>query len=187
MLQNILTQSATEDVLCDFKLGLHSLENKEQEALNISCLSKIIKTLTAMANSRPGSKGYCILGIADNKNDAEKHSKLYGTEYKKFSNFYITGLDGEANKYHTDLDSYYTKISQLINEQKIDLRDKEYILTNITSISYYGKYVIILELKSGDRPSIYDGHFYVRHGSNTREVAAEGYANLFSKFMAPQK
>lgn len=187
MLQNILTQSATEDVLCDFKLGLHSLENKEQEALNISCLSKIIKTLTAMANSRPGSKGYCILGIADNKNDAEKHSKLYGTEYKKFSNFYITGLDGEANKYHTDLDSYYTKISQLINEQKIDPRDKEYILTNITSISYYGKYVIILELKSGDRPSIYDGHFYVRHGSNTSEVTAEGYANLFSKFMAPQK
>ena len=182
-LENILTQSSTESVLCDFKLGFHSLHTKEKDDFNINCLSKVIKTLTAMANSRPGSIGYCIIGIADNKKDAEKFKKLYGSDYIRFNSFYITGLDNEANKYHSDLDQYFTRIVQYIREQNISKRDKDYILTNIEPVSYHNKYIIILKLKSDKSPSIYDGQYYVRHGSNNEEVSAEHYGDLFSKFI----
>lgn len=80
-------------------------------------------------------------------------------------------------------DQYFTRIVQYIREQNISAHDKDYILTNIEPVSYYNKYIIILKLKSDKIPSIYDGQYYVRHGSNNEEVSAEHFGDLFSKFI----
>ncbi|WP_348984476.1 RNA-binding domain-containing protein [Pseudoalteromonas sp. 2CM41L] len=179
--ENILMQSSTEQALYDFKVGLHAL-TEDSSKLDLDTFSKIIKTLTSMANTFPGSSGYCLLGVADNKSTADRYKSIYSNEYVSYSSFYITGVDAEANKHHSNIDKYFTKLVQLIKNQPISDRDKDNLARNITTVRYFEKDVIILKIESDDQPSIYDGKYYVRHGSNVDEVAPENFGRLYSRF-----
>ena len=179
--ENILMQSSTEQTLYDFKVGLHALTDNGNE-LDVNTFSKIIKTLTSMANTFPGSTGYCLIGVADSKDTADRHKSLYENEFVSYSSFFVTGVDSEANKHHGDIDKYFTKIVQLIKKQPISERDIDNLSRNITTVRYFEKDVIILKIESDDKPSIYDGKYYVRHGSNVNEVIAENFSELFLRF-----
>lgn len=181
--ENILMQSSTEQVLYDFKVGLHSLVPTESK-LNQDAFSKIIKTLTAMANTLPQSTGYCLLGVADNKETSEKYKEIYSSDCVKYANFFVTGVNSEAKKYHGDIDKYFTKIAQLVAQEPLSDRDKDNILRNILNVNYFDKTVIILRIESGDTPSVYDGKYYVRHGSNLSEVKPENFSALFLRFVS---
>lgn len=73
-LENILNQSRTENVCYDFKIGFYPLN--ESNDFNSALLSKVVKTLTAMANSHAG-ENYIVVGVADNHRDAEKYCEKY--------------------------------------------------------------------------------------------------------------
>jgi hypothetical protein len=178
--ENILMQSSTEQTLYDFKVGLHNLDSAN--LFNNENFNKIIKTLTAMANTQKQAVGYCIIGVADKIDTADKFAELYKTDYLRYSNFYIVGLSSEAKKNHGDIDKYFTKIHQLIKIQPISDRDKDYILRNISLIKYFEKDILILKLESDSIPSIYDNKFHVRHGSNLKELSASEYGDLFKRF-----
>jgi hypothetical protein len=184
--ENILMQSSTEQALYDFKVGLHTLfdnsAQQEDEKINVKTFSKIIKTLTSMANTFPNSNGYCILGVADSKDSADRYQEFYGVNSIRYSSFYITGVQAESLKFHGDMDKFFTKIVQMIKEQPISERDKDNISRNISTIRYFDKDIIILKIESDSKPSIYEGKYFVRHGSNVNEVKPEDFAELFSRF-----
>lgn len=179
--ENILMQSSTEQALYDFKIGLHPLTSDGGE-LNKNTFSKVIKTLTAMANTFPRATGYCLLGVADKKTDADQHKDIYGKEFKSYSSFYVTGIDSEAEKYHGDVDKYFTKLVQLIASEPLSGRDRDNISRNITTIKYFDKSVVILRIESGDTPSVYGGKYYVRHGNSIIVVKPENFSELFERF-----
>ena len=181
--ENILMQSSTEQTLYDFKVGLHPL-HENGDKLDLDTFSKIIKTLTAMANTLPGATGYCILGVADTKGCAERHKEIYGGDSISYLSFRITGINHEAGNYHGGIDKYFTKLVQLVKNQPISERDKDNISRNIASVRYFDKEVIILKIESGETPSIYDGKYYVRHGSNVDEVKPENFSELFARFQS---
>jgi hypothetical protein len=123
-----------------------------------------------------------LIGVADSKATADRYQSIYNSEYVSYSSFFITGIGAEANKYHDDIDKYFTKLVQLIKNQPISDRDKDNLARNITTVRYFEKDVIILKIESDDKPSIYDGKYYVRHGSNVDEVPAENFGQLFLRF-----
>ncbi|WP_413517115.1 DUF262 domain-containing protein [Photobacterium phosphoreum] len=178
--ENILIQSSVEQVLYDFKIGLYPLYDNDSN--NINCLPKIIKTLTSMVNSLPDSTGYCVIGVADSKDDAKRFESYYNEKPVKYSNFYITGVDSEAKKEHRNIDIYLKKINQIISDEPISDRDKDFICRNITTISYMGKTVIILKLEVDSTPSIYNDKYYVRYGSHIEEVKPKNFGELFDRF-----
>lgn len=178
--ENILMQSSTEQTLYDFKVGLHPLNS--ENTFNQVAFSKIIKTLTAMANTLTSSVGYCLIGVADTQGTADAHNSKYGSDYVRYSNFFVTGIQNEGAQYHGDVDKYFTKISQLIKNEPISERDKDNISRNISIVNYYDKTVIILKIESGENPSIYDNKYFVRHGSNNEEVLAENFSELYDRF-----
>jgi hypothetical protein len=180
--ENILMQSSTEQTLYDFKVGLHSLDENNND-FNKKLFSKIIKTLTAMANTLPHSTGYCILGVADTEQSANQFKKFYTSDYKKYSNFYINGVNEEAKKHHGGADNYFTKLTQLVKNEPISDRDKDFISRNISSVNYFDKTVVILKLESDNKPSIYENKYFVRHGSNLSEVLPENFGELFNRFV----
>ena len=178
--ENILMQSSTEQTLYDFKIGLHDLAGNGN--FNQDLFSKIIKTLTAMANTLKKSKGYCVIGVADNADSAQKHKEKYKSTALQYSNFYITGVNSESIQYYGSVDKYFTKIVNIIKNEPISERDKDNILRNISVVNYFDKTVIILIIESGDIPSVYNKKYFVRHGSNISEVSPENFSNLFSRF-----
>lgn len=179
--ENILMQSSTEQTLYDFKVGLHALSVTKDE-LNQETFSKIIKTLTAMANTLPGATGYCLLGVADNKASADRFKAVYKADYVCYSSFFVTGINAEALTHHGDIDKYFTKITQLIKNEPVSERDKDNISRNIATVNYFDKTVIVLKIESGEIPSIYGGKYFVRHGSNVDEVEPQNFAGLFQRF-----
>ncbi|PSV37290.1 DUF262 domain-containing protein [Photobacterium sp. GB-210] len=180
--ENLLMQSSVEQVLYDFKMGLYPLYDHDNTISNNS-LPKIVKTLTAMVNSLPESTGYCILGVADSKNDSDRYESFFNDKVEKYSKFFITGVDKEAEKNHKTLDLYLKKINQLIAKEPISERDKDFICRNINTISYLNKTVIILKLEVGQQPSIYDNKYYVRYGSHVTEVEPKDFGELYSRFV----
>lgn len=181
-LENILMQSSTEQTLYDFKVGLHSLD-KNNGNFDQKLFSKIVKTLTAMANTLPNSVGYCVLGVADKDASAAQFEKFYLSKPIKYSNFYICGVDDEAIKHNKDVDGYFTKLTQLVKNEPISDRDKDYISRNISSVKYFDKTVVILKIESDSKPSIYGNQYFVRHGSNLEEVKPDSFSDLFSRFV----
>ncbi len=179
-LENLLMQSSTEQTLYDFKTGFHALE--ANSAFDKALFSKVIKTLTAMANTLPGATGYCVVGIADTRASANRHKKIYGTESISYSAFYVNGVDGEAALYHKDVDTYFTMLTNLVKNEPISERDKDFISRNISTVRYFGKTVIIFKIESDSKPSIYGGKYFVRHGSNLSEITPDNFASLFSRF-----
>lgn len=179
-LESLLMQSSTEQTMYDFKVGLYDLTEKSK--FNKTAFSQIIKTLTAMANTLPGSTGYCILGVSDSLASATRYKEIYHKEGIPYSKFYITGLQDEAVTYQKDMDKYFTYIVQMIQSEPITERDRDYLCRHIKTVRYFDKDIVILQIQSGSEPSIYDDAFYVRHGSNVQVVDTKGYATLFQRF-----
>ncbi|MFJ5361066.1 DUF262 domain-containing protein [Pectobacterium sp. CHL-2024] len=180
-LENLLMQSSTEQTLYDFKVGYHALTEKDS-AFDAELFSKVIKTLTAMANTLPGATGYCVVGVADTKQSAERHKKIYGSESISYSTFYVNGIDDEAARYHKDVDTYFTMLTNLVKSEPISDRDKDYISRNISTVRYFDKTVLIFKIESDSKPSIYGSQYFVRHGSNISEILPENFSTLFSRF-----
>lgn len=182
-LENLVTQADTEQTLYDFKIGLHPLSEKSADNYK-DTISKIVKTLTAMANTTPPCTGYCVLGIADGKKSAEKFKEIYGSDYIKVekSEYYATGVTCEAEVNQKDFDTYFMNITKAIKDEPISERDKSYICENIQVIKYYEKNIIIFRLESEKKPSFYNEKYYTRHGSTINEVKPSEFPDLFSKF-----
>lgn len=178
--ENILMQSSTEQTLYDFKVGLHNLDAARE--FNNDLFNKVICTLTAMANTHKNAVGYCLIGVSDSADTTRRYKEIYGTEAIRYSNFDITGANGDASNYKKLSDEYFTKIVNLIKTQPITERDKDNLLRNISLIKYFEKEVILLKIESDSKPSIYNGKYFVRHGSNLSEVPAENFADLFKRF-----
>lgn len=169
-LENLLMQSKIEQPLFDLKIGLHSLQNNQY---NEECLHKIIKTLTAMANTGKNTTGYVIVGVADKESDSQKHERKFGTLSKHFNSFFITGVDGEIEKNYRSVDEYFNKVKQAIENEPIDAYTISYITRYMRLVNYYDKSILVLSLKSTDKPLLYDGKFYERRAANVHEIVED--------------
>ncbi|MEP9346889.1 DUF262 domain-containing protein [Enterobacter roggenkampii] len=185
-LENILTQSRTEGVGYDFKAGLHSFDGNTQ--FNNKTLSKIVKTLTAMANSHAGDN-YIILGVADNKTAADNHKNAYHKEPKQYAGYYITGINDEAEKHHTNLDKYLLKIHQTLEKEPISEETKRLIQRNVLPFTYYDKEIILFKIRRESKPIEYNGEVYIRKMSNVdpTPIPKDKIYEFYTEFMEQSK
>jgi hypothetical protein len=169
-LENLLMQSKIEQPLFDLKIGLHSLQNDQY---NEECLHKIIKTLTAMANTGKNTTGYVIVGVADKESDSRKYERKFGTLSKQFNSFFITGVDGEIERNYRSADEYFNKVKQAIEKEPIDSYTISYITRYMRLVNYYDKSILVLSLKSSDKPLLYNEKFYERRAANVHEIVED--------------
>lgn len=180
-LENLLMQSKIEQQLFDFKIGLHSIASNP--SFNQQCFSKIIKTLTAMANTQRNSTGYVIVGIADNNQDAGHFSSTYGVKNKEYNGFFITGVQEEIRLKYRSADEYFTKVKDLVKKEPIETCIQSAILRNMRLINYFDKLLLVFSLTSGTKPIAYNNKFYERHASSVEEITdAPGITSLFGRF-----
>jgi hypothetical protein len=179
--ENILTQSYTEQSLYDFKQGFHKLDNVGD--FDLQLFKKVIKSLTAMANTGPNTTGYIIIGVSDKDSTKERIEKLYGITTKIKNKFIINGIEPEAQKFHQNLDNYFQYIVQLIKKEPISQEVNLQICSDIRLIKYFEYSLLIFKIKSTSRPEMYDEKYYIRSGANVDEVTTAGYESLFRRFI----
>ncbi|MEK4854670.1 DUF262 domain-containing protein [Paenibacillus sp. FSL H7-0756] len=180
--ETLLKQSHTENSQYDFKQGIYNIITGER---NDDLVKKIIKTLTAMANSGKNSVGYVIIGVADKIEDAEKISKRYNTDYLKVGSFYITGVNGEVNEFDKgNYDSYYAIFKNAINSAPISEHYKRQLGSKIRMVNYYSKSVIILKIICDNGAAIFENGYFTRAGASNdpTPVSPESMPSFFSKF-----
>lgn len=179
--ETLLSQSKTEQSLYDFKQGFTRLDGKgefDKESFN-----KIIKTLTAMANHSPNSKGYVCIGVADNEQDAKRVENIYNISSSEYKGFKITGISHEAENLQGNIDKFLRWLTQQLQQQPIEPSVRDNIAQNMRLIRYYDKDILLMSLKADRDPIAYDKKFYQRIGSNLDEIPLSGYPDLFRRFI----
>lgn len=178
--ENILQASKTENNLYDFKLGIYDLRTG---ALNEELVNKIGRTATAIANHGPGSTGYIIIGVADDKSSAEQHAAAYKSQPVVFKGFNIVGIEDEANTYAHGLDKYLQLIGQRLSKQPIPSALSLQITQDLRSIRYFDKTIVIIKIESLSEPSEFEGEFWVRRGSHNSKVVGAEVVALTRRFL----
>ncbi|WP_053162202.1 DUF262 domain-containing protein [Pseudomonas brassicacearum] len=181
-LENILTQSYTEQAAYDFKQGYLKLDGKH--SFDEESFDKILKTLVGIANIRNGVKGYVLVGVADSIADADRVNELYGVESTKFERFHITGVEHEAKAMGKSLDQLFMDLTNRIKASTMSEPLKDYVARHVKSVRYYDKTVFVFESQAQREPSNFDGVFYVRHGNKLVHVEPAQYGDLFRRFPA---
>lgn len=181
-IETLLKQSKTENSQYDFKQGIYDLSSGER---NDKLVKKIYKTLTAMGNSEKNAVGYVLIGVADNFEDAEKISRKYNTENMKVGNFYITGIDGEVNKFHKgNYDEYFSQFKNPLQTMPLDEHYRRQIGSKMRMVSYYDKSIIIMKIVNDNGAIMFDNGYYTRVGANNdpEPVSAPEMPAFFAKF-----
>ena len=184
-LENILRLSKVENGNYDFKSGFRNFNDGQ---LNRELIQKCVKTLTAMVNKGPNTNGYVIVGVTEGEASLKEYQKCYRTSnHKKFGNtdYYITGIDKEVEKYYRgSIDMFLKDIINVIKEEPIDAEAKQFILNNMKVPLYNDKSVLVLSLRTADKPIAYNDNYYLRNGSNNDEVKGVSSINaLQARFM----
>lgn len=176
--EQILQEAKVEQPLYDFKIGLYSITNPQKEA---SCISKIVKTLTAMGNTKPRTEGYVLLGIADKEEDARQLHARYSTEIKEFNGHYIVGIEDEAKAVHGNLDSYLQHLKQMVEKENVSKDVHSHILREMQVLDYHGRILVLLTFSS-DKPISYDRKYFERRGAHIHELSLEEVVTLTQRF-----
>ncbi|EJN3164203.1 DUF262 domain-containing protein [Vibrio cholerae] len=179
-LENILNESQTEQVCYDFKMGLNKISDSSGEFLP-KTLSKIIKTLVAMTNTKVGDC-YIVLGVADNESDAKVHEKHYKKSYLKYGGFNIVGIGDEAVTYHGSIQQYERKILDLVDKEPISTYFKNVIKSNLVTFTYSDKEVLLFKAYRAEKPELYDNSYYKRALSHNEIVPRDEEFDFFKFF-----
>ncbi|MBR2167682.1 MAG: hypothetical protein IJ920_05070, partial [Paludibacteraceae bacterium] len=153
------------------KAGFHTMASG---TLNANLIRRCIKTLIASANRGPHTRSYIIVGICETEETLHEFQAHYasrrGRRYED-TNFYITGINDEVEKYYANnFDTFQNTIISIIKQEPIEASTKSYIMTHLKFPKYYDSTLMILELESSDCPITYEDKYFERHGNNTIEV-----------------
>lgn len=177
--RNLISRSSTENTNYDFKIGLHRMYGTGE--FDETCLMKIIRTLTAMANQGKDSVGYVIVGVADDADDAAQFESFYKKKPLSYKDYFIAGVQEEALRYYKSPESYRNSIENKIKANTwIEKRYTEQILRNIDFVKYSDRTLIILRIQNEGEAIKFDGKYYERQGTHTKEVTSE--AQLWKRF-----
>ncbi|MCJ2037245.1 DUF262 domain-containing protein [Methylobacterium sp. J-068] len=166
-LENILTQSLTEQAAYDFKQGFIRLDGSSK--FDDESLEKVIQTSIGIANIGEKKRGYVIIGVADKKADAQRVESLYGIQPIEHRYFQITGIEHEAKALNISIDAYFRKIVSAF-KNRISGNHCNYILSNMKLINYYQKVLLIIEVEGQNDPVDLDGVYYLRNGNTLSTV-----------------
>lgn len=182
-IDNLLHKSSIEGGQYDFKMGFHDLRTGEY---NESLVKKCVEILTAEVNLAPKTKGYILVGVADNRRSANEWKNTYNSDYFEIDGleFCVVGLNNEITKFYKNGDDFIRKIKQVIKSCPVHQEVKDYICRNMKLVQYYGRDILVLQLESSKDPVTFDENIFVREGNDTNKLTPAQAIALSKKFDA---
>ena len=179
-LQNLLSQSYTEQAAYDFKQGFTVLDKKG--SFDEDSFNKILKTCVSIANLKKGSKGYVLVGISDKPETTARVEEIYGAKPILYEGFGIVGVEHEAVAMGESLDQLFQLIVDKVKLSDVSAGLKDSLSRHLKSVRYYDKTVFVFEVEAQEDPSSFGDAFYVRHGAQLAELPASELPTFFRRF-----
>lgn len=180
-LENLLTQSFTEQNSYDFKQGFLRLDGSNK--FDDESFEKILKTLTGMANLARGGKGYVLVGISDAVATTDRVNKLFKVDATQFNRFSIVGVEHESKVLKKSLDQYFQHIVEKIKSSTVSEPLRSYIAQHIKLVRYYDKSIFVFEVLGQDDLSSYDQAYYIRTGNQLDEIKPGNLASYIRSYI----
>ncbi|GGY55065.1 hypothetical protein GCM10011297_29930 [Bacterioplanes sanyensis] len=181
-LQNILTQSYTEQSAYDFKQGFFRLDGEGH--FDEPSFEKILQTCVAIANQKKGAKGYVLVGVAENEATAGRVKEMFSVAPRVYESFYITGVDHEAQALGKSMDQLFQLIVDKVRHSKLSDDLKDFLSRNIKPVRYYDKTIFVFEVAGQEDPSSYGDQYFVRRGAQLDEVPVSELPKLIRRYIA---
>ncbi|WP_127077910.1 DUF262 domain-containing protein [Rhodomicrobium lacus] len=181
-LNNLLSQSLTEQSYFDFKQGFLRLDGNH--AFDEESFEKMLKTCAAIACIRKGRKGYVIVGVSDKQNTTERIFTQYNITSRHQLGFSVVGVNHEWTALGKTPDQMFQMITDKVTNSKLSSPLKEYIARHIKSVQYYDKTVYVFETEGQEDVSHYDGEFYDRRGNQLDVVSNDRLSQFIRRYLA---
>ena len=172
-----LGYSKVERQMTEFKIGVSNFTSSK---VNKSVIHDVAKTLVAMSNTTNATNemGFVIVGVADSKQAYDNWHSVFGDQAIMCNHHYVPGVTREACKLYTNTDQYYRALRQLIENEPISDKLKQYVLESFEPVTYRGAELIVFKSKNVGETSLYNGVKYVRRSNETVKCPEEGTASL---------
>jgi hypothetical protein len=180
-IETLLSQSLTEQSLYDFKQGFLRLD--DTKAFDEQSFEKILKTCAAISNNRRGCKGYVLVGIAENKETADRVADLYGVGAYRYLNFFIVGCHHNGEMLGRKPDQAFQWIVDKVTKSSLSSPLKEYVARHLKPVRYYDRTVYVFEVEGQEDPSHYNGAYYDRRGNQLHEVSGADLAPFMRRYL----
>lgn len=179
-LENLLSQSYTEQAAYDFKQGFIVLDGSNK--FDDGSFQKILKTCSAIANIGRDHIGYVIVGVTENDTTALKIEELFSVNLLSYDNFKIFGVDHEAAALGKNLDQFFQLVSDRAAKSGLSEPLRSYVTSHMKAVRYYDRTIYVFEVIGQDQPSLFDGKFYRRVGTQVKEVPATDFSTFFQQY-----
>ncbi|MFN1128607.1 DUF262 domain-containing protein [Lelliottia nimipressuralis] len=179
-LQNLLTNSITEQAAYDFKQGFYTLDQKP--SFDEKSFAKIMETCAAIANIGKGHKGYVLVGVAETPHTAARVLEIFGSRALSYNGFHITGVDHEAEFTGKNLDQMFQDISDRVGRSALSDPLRSYVYNHLKCVRYYDKTVFVFEIEGQESPSHWNGKWVERQGAQVKDIPADQMGALFERF-----
>ncbi|HIK11854.1 MAG TPA: DUF262 domain-containing protein [Oscillatoriaceae cyanobacterium M33_DOE_052] len=167
--KNSLLRSRVETAQYEYKQGLLDLSPNNRQ-LNNKLLQRLVETICGIANSDPNNDGYIFLGVADQKEDAEKIEQLDKVHLIEINHRYIVGIDREARFLNKTLEDYVGILINQIKKSELTETLKTQVLMKIDTINYKGHSVIRINIPPQKEISFVGEKAFIREDSSTVEA-----------------
>ena len=181
-IENLLSQSLTEQSLYDFKQGFLSLDGSND--FNEDSFEKILKTCAAIASNHKGCRGYVLVGVSDSAETTGRVRELHSVESVDYRGWSIIGVDHEQVLLNKTPDQMFQWITNKVSDSALSSPLKEYVARHIKPIRYFDKTVYVFEVEGQDDPSSYDGAYYDRRGAQLQEIEKDKLALFIRRYIA---
>lgn len=181
-MENLLTQSFTEQNSYDFKQGFLRLDGKTE--IDEDSFEKILKTVTGIANLVKNGKGYVVIGVSDSESTTTRIKKLYKIKPMKFSCFDIIGIDHEAKLQSKTLDQYFQLLVDKIRTSKVSEPLRSYLAHHVKLVRYYDKSIFVVETVGMEDLSNYNEIYYIRSGNQLDQIKTINLASHIRQYIA---
>jgi hypothetical protein len=177
----LIKRSEIELSTYELKQGMLSLAADRHVDDNV--ITKVIKTICAIANNGPNQMGKIVIGVTDKIADAERVSQVDGVIATKVGRRYVVGVCREAKQLGISVEDYYARWKRAISDSDLSDPLKMSVLSSIDFNSYFGLGVIILTIKPQNDLSYFDGEVYWRDGDETKKATdARQVATIAKRF-----
>ncbi|MFF7606693.1 DUF262 domain-containing protein [Streptomyces parvulus] len=185
-LEKILQNSVTEQSLFELKQGLLTLGATRE--FDEGSWEKILRSITAIANTGPDNTGYLVIGVADSEKDVQRIRQLDGVSPVKSrgNRFDVVGIEREASVRGETLKSYFDWVSDKLTGSDLAPELRRRVASGISLIDYHGRAVILVEITPSHEPSFYKNVMYERSGAGVQVVEQPDYMRLFQRFTRPR-